>query len=487
MEMMIPKEIPAGLPIAVAMPAPPSATNAGASDTRRAEQRTGVFSEKLSAALDKSVPSEPVEPKAIENNKSDGNEKGFSDTVPPGLSIGLAWGLTWGLPNNEIPVAMKAASMQETEAVSADGPAQTAQMPVPAFMINQESASQTSLLTAASTAPMVPAENLDSAEVVPPYATGSERSQGNKPEMAVLMPVKQETPAQFEVKMKSDKNSPNQQVVANVQQLRQKPANPIDSNILRQDAVSVQGSVISTVPQTPTLPSAASKVEVKPSEIRQEPILVEEAPELLAAPVNASELSKKSLHQAESDAFLNTADKTDTTVLASIPFDHVLNSVDQTPRPGEAALQSRQDLHEVARQVMDGMTASTDRLKSSQVIITLKPEHLGEVTVRINVDGDRVTAAFHAASAEVRAILESSLPQLRQEMSQQGWNFDSNGVFGGMRDFLANQQQQQSQAQEQQLLQAAQRAHRDEYDGIVAFTNGGRLQVMSATAVDYRI
>ena len=132
------------------------------------------------------------------------------------------------------------------------------------------------------------------------------------------------------------------------------------------------------------------------------------------------------------------------------------------------------------------MTATTDRLKSSQIIVTLKPEHLGEVTVKINVDGDKVTAAFHAASSEVRAILESSLPQLKQEMSQQGWNFDSSGVFDGMQGFLANHQQRQPQDQTQHIPQSH-RFKPDEYDGILAFTNSGRAQLMSAAAVDYRI
>ena len=135
---------------------------------------------------------------------------------------------------------------------------------------------------------------------------------------------------------------------------------------------------------------------------------------------------------------------------------------------------------------MDGMTASTDRLKSSQIIVTLKPEHLGEVTVKINVDGDKVTAAFHAASSEVRAILESSLPQLKQEMSQQGWNFDSSGVFDGMQGFLANHQQRQPQDQTQHIPQSH-RVKPDKFDGIMAFTSNGSPQLMSAAAVDYRI
>lgn len=176
----------------------------------------------------------------------------------------------------------------------------------------------------------------------------------------------------------------------------------------------------------------------------------------------------------------------DPNLVVAASFNKVTHAVDQVPVSSEVAAQPRQELHDVASQVMDGMIASTDRLKSSQIIVTLKPEHLGEVTVKINVDGDKVTAAFHAASSEVRAILESSLPQLKQEMSQQGWSFDSTGVFEGMQGFLANHQQRQPQGQERQISQAN-RVKKDEYDGIMAFTSNGSPQLMSAAAVDYRI
>ena len=109
------------------------------------------------------------------------------------------------------------------------------------------------------------------------------------------------------------------------------------------------------------------------------------------------------------------------------------------------------------------------------------------MTVKINVDGDKVTAAFHAASTEVRGILESSMSQLKQEMSQQGWQFDSEGVFGGMQEFLGQQQQQQAQQQQQQMRSMMNHARPDEYDDALAFSSSGKLQVMSATAVDYRV
>jgi flagellar hook-length control protein FliK len=263
---------------------------------------------------------------------------------------------------------------------------------------------------------------------------------------------------------------------------------PIDPAIL-EDIASMQVSTSSTINKGQAVSATTPKAETVPMDMKPEPVIgvTGASPEPGAVPATEIELPKKSLGHTESELFLKAADKTDSTFFAPVAFDSVLKSVEQAPVPSAVAAQPRPDLHEVARQVMDGMSASTDRLKSSQVIITLKPEHLGEVTVKINVDGDRVTAAFHAASSEVRAILESSLPQLRQEMSRQGWSFDSNGVFGGMHEFLSNQQHQQQKAQEQQMLQFANRAQRDEYDDSAAFTNNGRLKVMSATAVDYRI
>ena len=70
-------------------------------------------------------------------------------------------------------------------------------------------------------------------------------------------------------------------------------------------------------------------------------------------------------------------------------------------------------------------------------------------------------------------------------MSQQGWQFDSDGVFGGMQEFLSQQEQQQ--AQQQQMRSMMNHARPDDYDDALAFSSSGKLQVMSATAVDYRV
>ncbi|MHC1758619.1 MAG: flagellar hook-length control protein FliK [Negativicutes bacterium] len=257
-----------------------------------------------------------------------------------------------------------------------------------------------------------------------------------------------------------------------------------------QKIVPVQVLVDAATMKSPAVSTVTAPVEEKPAESTPIPIssVMEVELEQRATSETENGSFKGTLDQSPSDHLQKTLESSDNdpNIMAATPFNRVFNSIDQASVSSVVASQPRQELHDVASQVMDGMVASTDRLKSSQIIVTLKPEHLGEVTVKINVDGDKVTAAFHAASSEVRAILESSLPQLKQEMSQQGWNFDSSGVFDGMQGFLANHQQQQSRDQERQIPQTH-RVKQDEYDGILAFTSNGRPQLMSAAAVDYRI
>jgi flagellar hook-length control protein FliK len=143
------------------------------------------------------------------------------------------------------------------------------------------------------------------------------------------------------------------------------------------------------------------------------------------------------------------------------------------------------DQHSVYRQVLDGMTTAGAQMKTSEIIITLKPEQLGEVTVKISVDGNRVAAVFHSANPEVRGILESSMTQLRQEMSQQGWQFDHGGVYGEMNGFLGQQNRQQ---QDQQLADVLPKKRQERYDPVDSTTPGHSANLgMTAMSVDYRV
>lgn len=273
-------------------------------------------------------------------------------------------------------------------------------------------------------------------------------------------------------------------------------SNQQDELLQRQIRQDLRNATITTVVEAPqvaaVLPKASSDpaLATKPEPVDTDnldslPGTVELTTDTVVKPSAGQELAKRFMSDSDTDVEAGLSEKKDASLSVPVGFDRVMGSINQSAVIPPPVAQARPDLHEVVKQVMDGMVSPNQQLKSSQVIVTLKPEHLGEVTVKINVDGDKVTAAFHAASTEVRGILESSMSQLKQEMSQQGWNFDSDGVFGGMQEFLGQQQQQQ--AQQQQLRGMTNHARPDEYDDAMAFSSNGKLQVMSATAVDYRI
>jgi len=290
--------------------------------------------------------------------------------------------------------------------------------------------------------------------------------------------------------------TPGQPVNAQAVATSQPATNP-ETLIQQQIQQDMRGAKVSIAPTIPvdslaSLNQTGKPILVNPTESadteNSTPVLEVSHPavETVVKTSTEQELPKRSMAESETDMEAGLSEKNDASLTAPVGFDKVMASVNEPAVVTPPVAQPRPDLHEVVKQVMDGMISPVQQLKSSQVIITLKPEHLGEVTVKINVDGDKVTAAFHAASSEVRGILESSLPQLKQEMSQQGWQFDSDGVFGGMQEFLAQQQQQQ-QAQQQQMRSMINHARPNEYDDATAFSSSGKLQVMSATAVDYRV
>jgi len=56
----------------------------------------------------------------------------------------------------------------------------------------------------------------------------------------------------------------------------------------------------------------------------------------------------------------------------------------------------------------------------SEMIIKLKPDHLGKVTVEIAVENGNVTAKFLAESEKVKEILESNMQDLKDHLAKQG-------------------------------------------------------------------
>lgn len=87
----------------------------------------------------------------------------------------------------------------------------------------------------------------------------------------------------------------------------------------------------------------------------------------------------------------------------------------------------------------------------SQMIIKLNPEHLGQLSLKVSVNGNGgVTAAFHTDNAQVRAILETTLTQLKQQLDEQGIKVDNVEVHTGLPDGQLPQDQGQQGFYQQQ-------------------------------------
>ena len=72
----------------------------------------------------------------------------------------------------------------------------------------------------------------------------------------------------------------------------------------------------------------------------------------------------------------------------------------------------------------------------SEMVIRLRPQHLGDMTIRIVAEnGGAITASFHSNNSEVRGILQELLPAIKQELSNSGLKVNDVGVYAGLGDF----------------------------------------------------
>lgn len=155
--------------------------------------------------------------------------------------------------------------------------------------------------------------------------------------------------------------------------------------------------------------------------------------------------------------------------------------VSSTEKSDVPAANSPVDRYNVTGQIVEHVKL-VNRSSASEMIIKLKPEHLGELTLKITVDSGVVNASFHSNNNEVRSIIEAALPQLKQDISNVGLKVENVGVYAGLDQFFSNNQQGNAP---QPVIKLKTRKSADSYDQVVEEV--ANLSVNPNDGVDYRI
>jgi len=153
-----------------------------------------------------------------------------------------------------------------------------------------------------------------------------------------------------------------------------------------------------------------------------------------------------------------------------------------------------QDDFNVPRQIID-QARLLRRGADTQMVIKLNPEHLGELTLKVSVSANgAVNASFHSDNAQVRAIIENTLVQLKQELNNQGLKVDNVDVYAGLSDGQLPQGEGQQAWQQNQgqgstaAGNAASIGGVEEYGEETAATVAAAAESQeTAEGVDYRI
>ena len=108
-----------------------------------------------------------------------------------------------------------------------------------------------------------------------------------------------------------------------------------------------------------------------------------------------------------------------------------------------SSVELTEDKLRTARQLVENVRL-LQKAGNTEMMIRLKPEHLGEMVLKISIVNGSVNANFHTNNAEARGILEAAMPQLRQELSHSGFKVHDVGVYAGLGEFMSKKDGQDS-------------------------------------------
>ena len=209
--------------------------------------------------------------------------------------------------------------------------------------------------------------------------------------------------------------------------------------------------------------------------------------------VQRENLSQAEPMQSFGEAVHNLQESSSQTTQAN-PAVSFQTTLQEAAEAQPAAPAAPQKDYEVAKQIVE--QARLLRMPDeTQMVIRLKPEHLGELTLKVSVAASgAVNAAFHTDNASVRAIIETSMIQLKHELQAQGLKVDNVGVYAGLGDHSMMNGQQDADARYAQHGGQGSSQGRDAQQALASFEEeqqalaaGAQQGVLAQDGVDYRI
>jgi flagellar hook-length control protein FliK len=183
-------------------------------------------------------------------------------------------------------------------------------------------------------------------------------------------------------------------------------------------------------PALPTLPTAAT-TPATPA-LPGAPAAADSSPAPIALPLDAEIAEDATLPKALTDAIANAGSDTDA---PTTPLLHALHAAAELKAAATAGTPFQGDPtatpHVGGDDFDDAMSARIGWLADQKIghaTIKVTPHDLGQIEVRLQMDGDKVHASFSSAHADVRHALESSIPRLREMLNEQGFQLGNADV-----------------------------------------------------------
>jgi len=143
--------------------------------------------------------------------------------------------------------------------------------------------------------------------------------------------------------------------------------------------------------------------------------------------------AKKEPSQNTESDLLNAGDTTEDNVLISQSKDNINQAVikdDFIAKLQNVSTQHRVVKNELMKQVVEQAKVFVDENRS-EMVMQLRPESLGKLTLKIVTENGIVAAKFVAESQQVKQILESNMQTLKDSLEKQGMSIQNVSVSVG--------------------------------------------------------